>query len=127
MHALIIAEKQANTNWINNPFVATGLSVNIIKAHTMDEAVRLIMSVQFDLVMYDINFSEDLLSQNLKQISDICCDAPLVVLTNQLGDPLTKVALNSGANYHIVKDQFDLSLMAKSLKTMLLKNTFNYN
>ena len=93
----------------------------------MDEAVRLIMSVQFDLVMYDINFSEDFLSQNLKQISDICCDAPLVVLTNQLGDPLTKVALNSGANYHIVKDQFDLSLMAKSLKTMLLKNTFNYN
>ena len=127
MHALIISEEQANINWIKNPFVATGLSVNIIKAHTMDEALRLISSVQFDLVMYDLNFLKDSLSENLKQISDVCCNAPLVVLTEQLGDPLTKEALNSGANYHIVKDQFDLSSMAESLKTMLSKNTFSYN
>lgn len=120
MHALLILNEQSDLKWIDNPLTATGFSFNLVKAFSLSDALKLMATFRFDIVMYDVNFSLDAMSDNLKQISHARAKAPLVVLTNHLGDPLAKEALSAGANYHLVKDHHNLSLMAESLKLFLM-------
>lgn len=129
MHVLIIADRETDLEWINNSFTATGLVVNIINSSVISEAALLIRSIQFDMVLYDLTFSKECMSYNLKKIaSDINNNkTPLIVLTNKQGDPEAKEALKFGANAHLVKDQLKLTLMAESFKSILLKDTLNYN
>lgn len=127
MHVLIIADRNTDLDWINNSFTATGLTVNIINANAISEATSLIKSIKFDMVLYDLAFSEECMSENLKKLTPDLSKAPLIVLTNKQGDPEAREALRFGANAHLVKDQLKLTLMAESFKTILLKDTLNYN
>jgi DNA-binding NtrC family response regulator len=127
MHVLIITDRDTDLNWIDNSFVATGLAVNSIKAHNIVDATELMRSVKFDMVLYDLAFSQDSMTENLQQLTAEGYKMPLVVLTNKQGDPVAKEALKFGAIYHFVKDQFKLAVMAESFKTMLLKDTLSYN
>lgn len=127
MHVLIIADTNTDLDWINNSFTATGLTVNIINANAISEATSLIRSIKFDMVLYDLAFSEECMAENLKKITSDLRKAPLIVLTNKQGDPEAREALKFGAKAHLVKDQLKLTLLAESFKTILLKDTLNYN
>lgn len=127
MHVLIIADRQTDLYWINDSFVATGLAINIINTHAISEAAELIRSVKFDIVLYDLSFSEGCMSENLQKLTSDLYQVPLIVLTNKQGDPVAKEALRYGANTHLVKDQLKLTFMAQSFKAILLKETLNYN
>lgn len=119
MHALLIVNEESDLKWIDDPLIATGFSFNLVKAFSMNEALELMTSICFDIVMYDVNFSQDNMSDHLKQISYVRAKTPIVVLTNHLGDPLAKQALSAGVNYHLVKDHHNLGLMVESLKSFL--------
>lgn len=127
MHALLIADEKSDLNWIDNPLVATGFSFNLVKAYSISEALELMTAIRFDIVMYDVDFSQEDMSEHLTSISRVKTKTPLVVLTNHLGDPMARKALNAGANYHLVKDHHNLGLMVESLKTFLSHSEFNYN
>ena len=91
MHVLIISDNDSDLKWVNAPLTATGLSVNVIYAYTMKEATSLMGSVKFDLVLYDLAFSEKRMSDNFKELADTGIKIPLVVLTDVFGDPAAKV------------------------------------
>ena len=127
MHILLIVDEKSDLNWIDNPLVATGFSFNLVKAYSISEALELMTSIRFDIVMYDVDFSQEYMSEHLTSISRVKTKTPLVVLTNHLGDPMARKALNAGANYHLVKDHHNLGLMVESLKSFLSHSEFNYN
>ena len=127
MHVLIITDREADLKWISEPMNATGFAVNIIKAYSMDEVIRLIAAIKFDIIMYDIGFSKDALRDNLRKISVMGCKAPLIVLTDNSGDISVKEALQSGADYHLVKGQQNFAAIAESFRSLLSKNSFHYN
>lgn len=119
VQALLIVNEQSDLKWIDDPLIATGFSFNLVKAFCINEALELMTSSHFDIVMYDVNFSQNNIADHLKQISFFRAKTPVVILTNHSGDPLAKEALNAGANYHIVKDHLNLGEMAESLKSFL--------
>ncbi|QEC65934.1 response regulator [Panacibacter ginsenosidivorans] len=127
MHILIISDNDSDLNWVNAPLTATGLSVNIIYAYTMKEATTLMGSVKFDLLLYDLAFSEKKMSDNFKELAGIGMKIPLIVLTEIMGDPAAKEAIQCGASYHIVKDRVKISAMAESFRSILQQQTPNYN
>jgi len=127
VHALIITGKDADLKWISDPMNATGFAVNLIKAYSMDEAIRLIKAVKFDIVMYDINFSKETMQENLKMISALECKAPLILLTNKSEDASLKEALQSGADYHLIKNQQNFAALTDSFRSLLMKNIIHYN
>lgn len=124
MHILIITADYPNKQ--KTPFKAES-AISVIKAFSIDEAVRLISAVQFDLVFYDLAFPENFMSENLKQLSSICGRIPLVALADSMSDPAIKEALIFGADYHMAKDQLQFLSGVESFKVLLLKDAVNYN
>ena len=119
MHVLIISDKDSDLKWVDAPLTATGFPVNLIHAYSMMEATTLMGAFKFDLVLYDLAFSEKGMSENFKQLTGIGTKIPLVVLTDTMGDPVAKEAIKCGASYHIVKDRLKISAMAESFKTIV--------
>ena len=127
MHVLIVSNNNENIEWINNPLQATGLSINLIYANSVKEAVLLIQSVKFDMILYDLSFSETGMADNFKRLYASGTKVPLVVLTETIGDPQAGEAMEFGAVSHVVKDRLQVSVMAESLKNILLQKEIIYN
>ncbi|MBG9377015.1 response regulator [Panacibacter sp. DH6] len=127
MHVLIIADNDQHLEWIKSPLQATGLSINVIYAHSIREAMSLLKSVKFDMILYDLAFSEKGMAENFTRLYASGSKAPLVVLTEAFGDPEAAQALQFGAATHIVKDRQRVSVMAESFKNILLQRDIVYN
>jgi len=127
MHVLIISDSNTNLQWVNAPLAATGLSVNVVNACSMQEAITLMSAIKFDMVLYDLSFSEKAMSENFKELTGFGVKIPLVVLTNNTGDPVAGEAIKHGATSHLVKDRLHISAMADAFKSILLQQQINYN
>lgn len=127
MHVLIIADNDHRLEWIKSPLQATGLSINVIYAYSISEAMSLLRSVKFDMILYDLSFTEKGMGENFKRLQASGSKAPLVVLTETYGDPEAAQAIQFGAATHIVKDRQRVSVMAESFKNILLQRDLVYN
>jgi DNA-binding NtrC family response regulator len=127
MHVLIISNSNSNLQWVTAPLAATGLTVNTVNAYSMEEAITLMHAIKFDMVLYDLAFSEKVMSENFKKLTDLGTQIPLIALTDNTGDPNAGEAIKCGAISHLVKDRLQVSAMAETLKSILLQQQLNYN
>jgi len=128
MHVLTITNDATDLAWIKDPLTATGFSINMINAHSIIEASALLQSVKFDMVLYDLAFTDISFSDNLKAINTAGGKIPVVVLTEITGDLTANRAVKNGdAKTYMVKDRFQVGVMADSFKTILLKEQIHYN
>jgi diguanylate cyclase (GGDEF)-like protein len=81
-----------------------------------DEALELIQSKQFDLVLADFRLGEHTGLELLQEIVKYDSTLPVIVLTGAGDDKIDMAAMKSGASDYLVKSQLESSLLERSIR-----------
>ena len=95
---------------------ASGMSpFHITRASTLKEALTILHSTPFDIILLDLNLPETNGLETLKQIRSANSTIPLVVLTVNEDEPLALEAIKLGAQDYLPKSSMNAVLLSRIL------------
>lgn len=95
---------------------ASGMSpFHITRASTLKEAITLLQTTPFDVILLDLNLPETNGLETLKRIRSANSTIPLVVLTANEDEPLALEAIKLGAQDYVPKSSMNAVLLSRIL------------
>jgi diguanylate cyclase (GGDEF)-like protein len=118
LHPLLLLEDNPADAYLVEEWIrdqATGGEFSVTHARRMSQAVELLKSTKFDLVVCDLGLPD---SDNLDTLSQIkeFSSAPLIVLSGRDDDALALEAVRSGAEDYLTKGHCDGYLLVHAMR-----------
>ena len=112
---LLIEDDEADVLILRRTLVQTSLKFKIKNANNLSNAVELIKSEKFDILLLDLGLPESQGPETFDRISKIAENIPIIVLTGlkdlEVGINLVK----KGAQDYLVKGDFDYKLLERAI------------
>lgn len=91
-------------------------SAKIHSAVTLQEALEMLASVRIDVVLLDLSLPDSHGLETLVKMSEAVQQIPVIILTGFSDAQLATEALSRNAQDYLVKGEFDLNLLIKSIE-----------
>ena len=82
----------------------------------LDQALKLLSSVYFDVVLLDLNLDDSVGYETFSSMHDAACGAAIIVLSGSDDEELAVRTVREGAQDYLVKGSFDARLLVRSIR-----------
>lgn len=114
---LIIEDNPGDLYLVKEFLKRTSLpSFEIFHADTLVNALALLRSNSFKLILLDLFLSDSEGISTFEKIYPLSGNAPVIVLTGLIDEKITSEALKKGAQDYLVKGDFDKKLLEKTIR-----------
>ncbi|MGL1935077.1 MAG: ATP-binding protein [Fibrobacterales bacterium] len=93
----------------------TSLNCTIETAKSLQEALTHIASIQFDIILSDLNLPDSKGLETLARLTSHTPDTPIIVITGEFGGDIGIKAVTAGAQDYLTKGKYDVTLLEKSI------------
>lgn len=101
------------------------LAVDCKLAQTLDSAITLALSDEFDLILLDLGLGDSWGLETLDAILDQPIEIPVVVLTGLSDEDIAFRAVHAGAQDYLVKDRLDTNVLHRTIRYAIERYRLN--
>ncbi len=91
-------------------------SFQIRHADTLNEAISLLKSNKFKIILLDLFLKDSEGIQTFERVYPLSANAPVIILTGLVDEKITAEALTKGAQDYLVKGDYDKKLLEKTIR-----------
>ena len=91
-------------------------SFQILHADTLNEAIGLLKSNSFKIILLDLFLKDSEGIQTFERIYPLSANTPVIILTGLVDEKITAEALKKGAQDYLVKGDYDKKLLEKTIR-----------
>ena len=113
---LVVEDNPGDARLIAEALRGVSDSTQAEYADCLDEALNLLASRPFDVVLLDLSLPDSYGLETVKRVCSAAPHVPIVVLTAIAEDEMALSAVRLGAQDYVIKGRFDQSLLLRSIR-----------
>lgn len=117
MQLLLIEDNPGDERLLSEMLKEIGSArISMTAVASLDEALRIIGYVVFDLILLDLNLPDSEGLETFRRIQEAAPDVPAVVLSGMDDEDIAVGAVQAGAQDYLIKGEVDGKLLVRSLR-----------
>lgn len=113
---LLVEDSPGDARLLQETLHASAASFSLACAQTLARALDMLRESRFDLILLDLMLPDASSLLGLKSVQAAATDVPIIVLTGMADEALGISAMREGAQDYLIKGQFDLRLLERSIR-----------